>query len=260
MLLVPCVVAISLMLAANWVSSRQLVLARNSNVFLLAKWLDDGPALSYMTRACESKGYVLCAHLEQLKALSHDELKWAENTPFRKVGTFDELEPEARSIVAATLWAYPTLIVKRAILDIGTQLMRFKAGDGLSPGYAKLVGYHLGVLYGADVGEVFNQSRQAQGQLPIIGARNLHIVGLLFGVASCLCLMLVLGTSMPKRQIALYAVVFAGILWNGIVTGAMSGPHDRYQARVIWLVCFAGLLGASTLWMHKRRVDILATS
>jgi hypothetical protein len=27
------------------------------------------------------------------------------------------------------------------------------------------------------------------------------------------------------------------------VTGALSGPYDRYLARVIWLVCFVGLLG-----------------
>ena len=48
--------------------------------------------------------YALCAHLE-LKDRSHDELKWDENSPLKKVGTFDELEPEARRIVRATLCA-----------------------------------------------------------------------------------------------------------------------------------------------------------
>jgi len=33
-----------------------------------------------------------------------------------------------------------------------------------------------------------------------------------------------------------------GIVWNAIVTGALSGPYDRYLARVIWLVCFAALI------------------
>ena len=29
---------------------------------------------------------------------------------------------------------------------------------------------------------------------------------------------------------------------NALVTGALSGPHDRYQARIAWLLPFAGLL------------------
>jgi hypothetical protein len=27
------------------------------------------------------------------------------------------------------------------------------------------------------------------------------------------------------------------------VTGGLSGPYDRYLARVIWLLCFAALIG-----------------
>jgi hypothetical protein len=29
---------------------------------------------------------------------------------------------------------------------------------------------------------------------------------------------------------------------NAIVTGALSGPYDRYLARVIWLILFVGLV------------------
>lgn len=55
---------------------RGIGFARNSNVFLLAKWVDEGPALTYLTRACPTAGYALCAHLEELKGLTHDDLKW----------------------------------------------------------------------------------------------------------------------------------------------------------------------------------------
>jgi hypothetical protein len=250
MLVTSCAAAICMMLAANWVSSRQLVFARNSSAFLLAKWIDEGPALWYLTDACASERYALCAHLEQLKDLSHDELKWAESSPLKKVGSFDELEPEARRIVGATLRSYPLQIFGRAILDAGAQLLRVQAGDGLVPNFATFVGYHLGILFGADVGDVFIQSRQARGELPVTGARALHLVGLLFGIVSWVCAIVVLGSGLPKRQLALYAVVCVGILWNGMVTGALSGPHDRYLARVIWLLCFIGLLGASAHRVH----------
>jgi hypothetical protein len=39
--------------------------------------------------------YALCAHLETLRGLTHDDLKWDANSPFQKVGGFDQLEPEA---------------------------------------------------------------------------------------------------------------------------------------------------------------------
>jgi hypothetical protein len=37
--------------------------------------------------------------------------------------------------------------------------------------------------------------------------------------------------------------VIAGVVWNATVTGGLSGPYDRYLARVIWLLCFAALIG-----------------
>jgi hypothetical protein len=40
----------------------------------------------------------------------------------------------------------------------------------------------------------------------------------------------------------LHIFVLSGIVWNAIVTGALSGPYDRYLARVIWLVCFVALV------------------
>ena len=98
-LALPLILAIVALIAVNVLSSHKFVLARNSNVFLLAKWIDEGPALSYLKASCPGAGYALCEHLGELEGKSHDELKWAGNSPFHKVGTFDELEPEARKIV-----------------------------------------------------------------------------------------------------------------------------------------------------------------
>ena len=36
--------------------------------------------------------------------------------------------------------------------------------------------------------------------------------------------------------------VLVGVLANAAATGALSGPHDRYQARIAWLLPLAGLL------------------
>jgi hypothetical protein len=246
-LALPLVLAVASIFAVNLVSSHQLVLARNSNVFLLAKWIDEGPALSYMKEACPGAGYALCEYLGDLEGKSHDELKWGGNSPFKKVGTFDELEPEAREIVRGTLYSHPYEILGHAFANAARQLMRFQAGDGLTQEFARWVGEHVGKIYGAEIGTPFIASRQAQGELPITPFRYLHLVGLALGAALCLWVLLMRRDTLTPQLTLLYAVVFGGIVWSAIVIGALSAPYDRYMARLIWLVCFVGLVGAFPL-------------
>jgi hypothetical protein len=102
------------------------------------------------------------------------------------------------------------------------------------------------------------QSKQGQGQLPIAEFRLLHIIGLIFGVGFCLWSFIARRDVLPARLVALQVFVAAGIVWNAIVTGALSGPYDRYLARVIWLICFVGL---ASLWYVVRvrgRKQVLA--
>jgi hypothetical protein len=242
-LILPLVLALASMFAVNLLSSHQLVLARNSNVFLLAKWIDEGPALSYLKEACPDAGYAMCRHLEELQGKKDYELKWAANSPFGKVGTFDELEPEARKIVRATLSSHPYDILRHGFANAWLQLSRFQAGEGLTQEFARMVAGHLGRVYGTEVGRSFAESKQGRGQLPITEFRYVHLVGLAIGAGLCLWMLLTHRDIGARQLSALYAFVFAGIVWNAFVTGALSAPCDRYLARVIWLVCFVGLVG-----------------
>jgi hypothetical protein len=241
-LILPLMVATVSILAVNVLSSHNFVLARNSNVFLLAKWIDEGPALSYLKESCPSAGYALCEFLEELEGESHDQLKWAEDSPFRKVGAFDEMEPEARAIVRGTLYSHPYEILRRALIDAGLQLTRFQAGEDLTQRFARLVGKHVGEVYGTEVVRPFFESKQGRDELPIAEFRYVHLVGL--AIAAGLCLWCWLQRDMLTPELSLlFLFVFGGIVWSAFVTGTLSGPYDRYLARVIWLVCFVGLIG-----------------
>ena len=254
MLTAPVAIALTLMMGVNWLSSKQLVLARNGNVFLLAKWIEEGPALSYLQGACPESDYALCAHLDELKDASHDYLKWGENSPFQKVGGFDALEPEARTIVRRTLFAYPDDILQYMVLDIGRQLTRFGAGDGLSPDFAGMVAEQVSRVFGPSVGSTFVSSKQGRDLLPIDSFRSLHLLGLAAGATLCVLALLTRRGELPRELIALYAFIFLGVLWNAAITGGLSGAYDRYLARVIWLVCFAGLLTVIRLHrLHKQK-------
>ena len=47
--------------------------------------------------------------------------------------------------------------------------------------------------------------------------------------------------------------VIVVLLANAAVCGALSGPHDRYQARIAWIVAL--LLGAGILHWKTMRAD-----
>jgi hypothetical protein len=250
-------IAVGSMLAVNWFQSRVLSLAKNSSIFLLAKWVDEGPALSYLVQSCPTVKYDLCAYLADMKGLTHDDLKWSEGSPFRKVSSFDQLEPEARRIIWGTLKAYPLEILRRALEDAGRQLLRFEAGDGLTQEYAKLVAPSLGDVFGPAIETSVLQSKQGQGRLPIAEFRLLHIVGLVLGLFFCLWSFIARQQVLPARLVALQVFVAAGIVLNAIVTGALSGPYDRYLARVIWLICFVGLVSLCYVVRMRGRKQML---
>lgn len=248
----PLVIAVASMLAVNVVSSQSFVLARNSNVFLLAKWIDEGPALAYLKESCPRTGYAVCEYLGELEGKSHDQLKWSGDSPFRKMGTFDELEPEARAIVRGTLHSYPREILLKSLIDAGLQLTRFQAGDGLTQEFARWVGEHVGKVYGTEVGRPFSASKQARGELPIAQIRYLHLIALATAVGLCLWCWWQRHALTPQFSL-LFLFILVGIVWSACVTGALSGPYDRYLARVIWLVCFVGLIGLFYLARHRPR-------
>jgi hypothetical protein len=58
-----------------------------------------------------------------------------------------------------------------------------------------------------------------------------------------------------KRQPVLAGLALTialGILANAFATGALSGPHDRYGARIAWLVLLPPLLAGANAVTRRR--------
>ena len=141
-----------------------------------------------------------------------------------------------------TFKTYPVEILYRSLKDAGRQILRFQAGDGLTVRYARLVAPRLGEVFGPALETSVLESRQGRGELPIAEFRFLSTVGVIFGLILCLWSFIAWREVLPTRLIALQIFVVAGIVFNAIVTGALSGPYDRYLARVVWLILFVGLV------------------
>jgi hypothetical protein len=77
----------------------------------------------------------------------------------------------------------------------------------------------------------------------------LHLATALAGVAACVALLL---PASRKRISGHPAAGFAAaallaLLANAAITGGLSGPHDRYQSRIMWLPPLIAVLGIASL-------------
>src|ERR1700744_6007366 len=63
---------------------------------------------------------------------------------------------------------------------------------------------------------------------------DLHTVAALAGIGACCALLLSAPRAHPVAA-GLAAAVLLALLVNAAITGGLSGPHDRYQSRIMWL-------------------------
>jgi len=156
------------------------------------------------------------------------------------------LAPEARAIVRETLLREPGAVLRDASRNALRQLALTGVDDILAAHHlAVQVGGQLAVGFPVAEQRRFAASLQAQGLLP--GAARpwlfAHTTTLAVSAALSvgLCGLLLWGRG-DLRVAGLLLGVLLGLLVNAAVTGSLSAPHGRYQARVAWLLPAAILL------------------
>jgi hypothetical protein len=90
----------------------------------------------------------------------------------------------------------------------------------------------------------YGASRQSLDQLRLpTWLRALHVATALGGVAVCCWL------TIRRRYLAsgFAAAALLAVLVNATITGGLSGPHDRYQSRIMWLPPLVALMGVAAL-------------
>ena len=89
------------------------------------------------------------------------------------------------------------------------------------------------------------KARQQHGEFNFTLINRVHVP---VAYVSLLFLVLLLGEALARgrfhAQARLAATILVAIVANAFACGALSGPHDRYGARVAWL---------ATLWLSESR-------
>ena len=83
-------------------------------------------------------------------------------------------------------------------------------------------------------------ARQQRGEIHFDAINHLHVPVALLSMA-LLPLLMAAGLKWPRlrRLSMLAATIAAALLANAFVCGALANPHDRYGARLTWLVPMA---------------------
>ena len=254
---VPVAVALAFLIVSNGIGHGRFSLSPYGATFALARMQADGPATALLRARCPAAGWYLCDFLDQLP-MDSDEFLWSPGSPIsrdaqgnsRVMGTV-LIAPEARQIVAATLAADPGAVFAHALRNTLRQLVTLRVGDTLTADHLE-TSARVSIVDGFPPREVaaFDTALQMRGRLPEV------VQPLLWPHGPVLLISVLLAgwSSWRLRGPSAYSLlicVLTGLLANALVTGSLSKPHHRYQARIVWLLPLAAGIAGVAAW-HKR--------
>jgi len=98
---------------------------------------------------------------------------------------------------------------------------------------------------------VIAASHTARQRYGLLHFENLNLLHESVALASLALLPFLLFFAHRRRELAdlapLAATVSLGVLANAVVCGVLSGPHDRYGARMVWIATFVTAIAAVRL-------------
>lgn len=232
-LAVPTGLAILLLVAVNLVAFGQASLTPPGPPFLLARAWGDGPARTLLFERCPDAGWAICKEIHRLNPTAQEFL-WGSTDSYWAMdhATRTQVRAEEGEVLKATVLAMPLEQATAAALNFLEQARRFGLKDLVIGRGAVVTPEDYTFLYLPEA------PAARHGLEPF---ERLALAGALTALAAILWL------ARPGRRRALRShargllvVIALGILLNAAICGILSGPHDRYQARIVWLVPLFG--------------------
>ncbi|RZL85439.1 MAG: hypothetical protein EOP66_01435 [Sphingomonas sp.] len=224
--------------------------SQESSQFLVARSFDGGIGQPVLDRICRAEKWRMCEVRtfvrDPARALPGQDYLWAPDSPRGPLKALnpERLGAEEGAFVRRVLREDPVGTARVAVLGWRDQLFRARAADGMIA-YAP----HMQVVqqirrYFPDEVAAFEASRQNNGTLQRLAAAPDRAVGLLLLLLAPLVLWYAVRRG-DERMSALVIVVLVTVFTNAAVCGILSGPSDRYQSRVLWLVMLMGLIACT---------------
>ncbi|HEY3777985.1 MAG TPA: hypothetical protein VGL35_07990 [Rhizomicrobium sp.] len=229
-----------LVLSSNYAFTRQLFVSRAGASFVFARMLQDGLVMKLLEASCPKSGYTLCAYRDSLPATA-DGWLWTPHSPFFRLGHFDGTAKESARIVRDAILRYPLLQLRAGAIDSAEQFFRFGTGDQIEPQEWVLSPIFRRLLPSQFT--AYLSARQQQGEMRFRLLSLWHVLVASFSLAGVAILLVWFLRAGQFEAAAFGGFVLAALIGNAVICGVLSGPHDRYQSRLVWLAPFVLLVG-----------------
>lgn len=246
--------AMAVLIGTNALIIGQPSISPYGKIFVLTRFLVDGPGVRALQRECPRPDWTLCAFKDEIPTIvNEDEMLWGKEAVLDRAGGYKIVAPQAWPIILSALRAEPGAVAWQAVSNTALQFISFRSGDALlRPS-----------KFNDDIWrEVFPPVEQARyhagmqfrgiAMIPV-GLQALHVI---IGAISIVAVAAGAVGALRRRAAisGLLAAVTVGLLANAFVAGALSGIYDRYQSRFVWLALFALMLMIMSRWRFAKDV------
>ena len=244
----------AMLLSANLALSGQLAWTPGGYGVAFGRMLQDGIVKRYLDDHCPQQQLKLCPYRNALPATA-DRFLWGSSV-FDDLGRFKGLNDEMGLIVRRSLVEYPLRQAEAAIVATTEQLVLVGTGEGTNG----LIGHTYGIMerYLPAQLKSMRAAYQQHRDIDFDAINRLHVP---IALASMLAVVAIFAIAVWRRRLddltLLAATVTLALLGNAFVCGVISGPHDRYGARLAWV---ASLVALIALVRHFTRGDQAETS
>jgi hypothetical protein len=229
-----------MLVVANHALSGQWAWTPGGYGVAFGRMMQDGIVARYLNDHCPRENFKLCPYRNELPATA-DEFLWGDSM-FNTLGRFEGMNDEMSYIVVHSLADYPAWQAGAALRALGQQLQHVATGEGTN-GW---IPHTYGIIERYIPSQVapMRAARQQNWNIDFNYFNWLHVP---VALASMLALVVLLGHALAIRRLddltLLATTVTLALLGNAFICGVISGPHDRYGARMVWLATFVVLMG-----------------
>jgi hypothetical protein len=231
----------AMLLSANFALSGQFAWTPGGYGVAFGRMMQDGIVARYLKDHCPEQKLKLCPYRNELPATADDFL-WGHSM-FDELGRFQGLNDEMGFIVQRSLIEHPLWQAEAALVAAAQQLVDVATGEGTQ----KWIPHTTGIIERYLPAQVapMRAAHQQRGDIDFTVINRIHVPAAL---VSMLLVVAILASAIRRRRLddltLLAATVALALLGNAFVCGVISGPHDRYGARMVWIATLVVLIAA----------------
>jgi hypothetical protein len=231
------VLGAALLVSMNYVVARRVAWTPGGIALMFGRMLNEGIVQRYLTEHCPDSRFKLCDHISELPD-DADMFFWGESV-FEPLGRFKGMNVEMATIVFESFRAYPWLQLKGAVAATARQLVMVNTGYGVSTEVWHT--YGMIVTYAPQMEPAMSAAHQQNHDLSFTALNRVHVP------VAYLAMLLLVGMITLRHERTFHlrrltCTVILALMANAFVCGALSNPHDRYGARMVWLAVLVVLL------------------